>query len=475
MTALGMLVAVPAAQAVDISVNTTADEYGGSPASCSLREAITAAQTNAAFDGCSAGLGSDVVKIPAGTYKITRAGDEEDGNVTGDFDVTGTNALVIEPATNTDKVVVDANALDRAFDQQGINSLAIHGLDVKGGKTTGIGDDGGAIRNAIGALSIDATTVSSSNTNYSGGGIAVYSALAMINSTVSGNSAMQSGGGLYFPGNPAATVRSSTITANVADSEGDGTGDGGGFFGAATDPVNFTNVINAGNQDLSPNPGDKSPDCASGPFYFARFVLSNQAIGSGTCLVAFPQPSNKVVADAEIGPLADNGGPAPTHALILGSPAIGAGGSTAPDQCPATDQTGRDRPAGACDIGAVQYIEPTPPPVDTFGVKFSKIKPKPLKLKRGKKAKAVSVKVTSTGTGAATGVRVCVQPARKAKKSIKLVGKFCRKPGTLSASKTVKFKFKAKKKARKKLFKLKVVMTSTNAAQKTSAIKVKVK
>jgi hypothetical protein len=54
-----------------------------------------------------------------------------------------------------------------------------------------------------------------------------------------------------------------------------------------------------------------------------------------------------------LGPLADNGGPTQTHALLPGSPAIDAGDNTA---CPATDQRGVTRPLGAaCDIGAYEF------------------------------------------------------------------------------------------------------------------------
>ncbi len=55
-----------------------------------------------------------------------------------------------------------------------------------------------------------------------------------------------------------------------------------------------------------------------------------------------------------LGPLADNGGPTPTHALLPGSPAIGTGDNNG---CPSTDQRGVPRPQGAfCDIGAYEAI-----------------------------------------------------------------------------------------------------------------------
>jgi hypothetical protein len=58
-------------------------------------------------------------------------------------------------------------------------------------------------------------------------------------------------------------------------------------------------------------------------------------------------------ADPKLGPLADNGGPTVTMALLPGSPAIDAGNTSL---APATDQRGFSRPAGrAADIGAFEY------------------------------------------------------------------------------------------------------------------------
>jgi hypothetical protein len=55
---------------------------------------------------------------------------------------------------------------------------------------------------------------------------------------------------------------------------------------------------------------------------------------------------------ANLGPLQDNGGFGPTHALLLNSPALDAGDNTG---APATDQRGVARPQGtAVDIGAFE-------------------------------------------------------------------------------------------------------------------------
>jgi len=69
-------------------------------------------------------------------------------------------------------------------------------------------------------------------------------------------------------------------------------------------------------------------------------------------------PTDQINVDPMILPLADNGGPTPTLALAVGSPAIDAGG----DECLATDQRGVARPqdgdgddVARCDIGAYEY------------------------------------------------------------------------------------------------------------------------
>lgn len=66
---------------------------------------------------------------------------------------------------------------------------------------------------------------------------------------------------------------------------------------------------------------------------------------------------NIIGVAANLGPLQDNGGPTKTHALLPGSPAIGAGNT---DVCKFTPVNNRDQrnvtrlSDGKCDIGAYE-------------------------------------------------------------------------------------------------------------------------
>lgn len=462
-----VLIGVPgSSHAATIGVTTTADEYGDGPG-CSLREAITAAQTNAAFGGCPAGFGSDTINLPSGEYRITRAGADEDSNATGDFDITGAGDLEIRAGGPEARVTVDGNGIDRVFDKQSVGSLKLTALRITGGKITLI-EDGGGIRATVGMTSLEDVTVDGNASAYQAGGIAVYAQLQMINSTVSGNSADGSGGGLYVPGGASLNVRSSTIVSNRADADEDGNGGGGGFADAGAASVNFTNVINAGNSGVSSMPPNQANDCQSGPTFFPRFTLQTQPLGPLDCLVGFGV-SNVVTGDAMYGPLRYNGGQTPTHNLLPGSPAIGVGGTAPPDECPGIDQNGVGRPAGSCDIGAVQFV-PTP----KLGI--VRIQPKKKVLRRGK-ARNFVVVVRNTGTGAATQVRVCLKLNKAGRKGLKRKGKACRKLGGLGIGKVKrpKLRLMAKPRAKKRAYPVRVTVRSANATGLGRTFKVRVK
>ncbi len=96
--------AAAAASAATITVDTKSDAFDGNK--CSLRDAIESANQNAKSGGCAKGSGADTIVIPAGNYKLTIAGTDEDANIDGDLDVT--SPMTIEGA-GSGKTTIDGN------------------------------------------------------------------------------------------------------------------------------------------------------------------------------------------------------------------------------------------------------------------------------------------------------------------------------------------------------------------------------
>jgi CSLREA domain-containing protein len=244
-----------------ITVTTTDDELN-SDGDCALREAIQAANTDAAVDACVAGNGADTVVVPSGTYTLTISGAGENNNQTGDLDILDHLTLTGDGAGLT---VLDGNNLDRVLHMWmgltvEINALTItHGqvFETNGG---GIFNQGtltlnnvallentvvSNLKNGGGGLQIVASSLDSSATLNGclvdgneapvGGGIAnaigtgLESTMTVNDSTVSNNTATMWAGGLSvanFSGaqNAAANlvVLNSTVEGNTAEAEGGG-------------------------------------------------------------------------------------------------------------------------------------------------------------------------------------------------------------------------------------------------------------
>jgi hypothetical protein len=194
-------------------------------------------------------------------------------------------------------------------------------------------DFGGAIHNR-GLMTISGSTISGNKLTFGsfngkGGAIYNFGVMNILNSTISGNRAEDNadGGGIYNAGS--LDIRYSTITQNYSDD------DGGGIYAAgAPEKLKLSNTIVAG----------------------------NTANGSGDDIQgAYTGSSNLIGGDPMLGPLADNGGPTLTHALLPGSPAIDAGDNT---NAPTWDQRGPGFPRivnGTADIGAFE-VQSSPMP-----------------------------------------------------------------------------------------------------------------
>lgn len=207
---------------------------------------------------------------------------------------------------------------------------------------------GGGIYNFSDTLTLINSTVSNNLANANGGGLTNTFIANIINSTISGNQANASGGGIT--NSATLNLTNSTIANNTADADNDGSGDGGGVFkfgGFAT----VANTIIATNRDL----GGESPDVFGSIIGNANNLLGTLEGASGTIGTG----SDLVNVDPGLAPLANNGGPTQTHALLSSSAAINAGNNALIPSGVTTDQRGEDRiKFGTVDIGAFEVQQP---------------------------------------------------------------------------------------------------------------------
>lgn len=247
--------------------------------------------------------------------------------------------------------------------------LAMKNIEI----TSGMASQGGGIRNA-GQLTMTGCTVANNQATTSalasatGGGIYNAGSLDMTNCTISGNSVDSHqypvssppadypgfGGGLFNAGT--ATITNCTITNNQSvtfpATPSDVLGHAGGIY-SATSNVTLQDSIVGGNS------AGRSPD-AEGTFTSKGFDLIGNTQG---LTVSGDTTTNLLNVDPKLAPLANNGGPTPTHALLAGSPAIDA---VLLGDIPPTDQRGEPRPFDGtgtgkprADIGAYESVNVT--------------------------------------------------------------------------------------------------------------------
>ena len=252
--------------AVDIPVTTPTDliDLNGD---CSLREAIEAANTDSAVDGCPAGAGADVILIPTGTITLSISPVLTDTNATGDLDLLTEMTLQGVDARST---VIDGAGIDRILHISTTAAVTVADLALTNGRApsaTGSsgneisqkGEDGGGILNE-GRLTLQRVTVSN---NRAGNGESII--MPFPQNSIPG--AAGRGGGIYNSG--LLTIEQSALVGNEAGMTGfvsalhhlHGTsgGDGGGIFSLG-DLTIFNSTI--GN--------NRAPDGEdlTGPFYY---------------------------------------------------------------------------------------------------------------------------------------------------------------------------------------------------------------
>ncbi len=212
---------------------------------------------------------------------------------------------------------------------------------------------GGGIESG-GMLSIAGCTISG-NSATQGGGIVNYDSLSITNATISGNSAADDGGGIYNSGTMSISF------ATVADNSA---GSGGGIATSSFVPTTAISI-----DSIYQNPQGGNVNVTAGSLFGSLGGnIFSDAPNTSSGL------SDLVNTDPLLGPLASNGGPTLTQALLPGSPAIGGG---FPIGGIATDQRGAPRPLDrAPDIGAFQVQ----PPLAVVGLKRYGVHDRPTTL-----------------------------------------------------------------------------------------------
>lgn len=410
------------AGAATITVTTTDDELNAD-GDCSLREAVEAANTDTAVDACPAGSGTDTIVLPAGTFElasqlvvsdpdgltIAGAGSSSTGIIGSGghrlIDVTAGTFTVdsltlaggeagAEPGGAIRSVDDGVWVLDAVLaENQGGHGGAIESVGgyVNAERSAFIGNvaasdelngNGGAIRTGTGFVNVDETTFVGNMAANVGGAILTSSGrVSSIRSMFTENEARA--GGAIYNSFGLITILNSTLHANTTtDINGNLGGTvqtstlGGGItlqFVTLTDTLVGLGVLGALDTGAFIITGSIITGNAGGQCsFFGEPVTSagGNLVGDNSCGVG--QPTDAVVADPLLGPLADNGGATFTRLPQAASPAIDVLGAGPP--CPETDQRRVDRPqdgdgdgAAGCDSGAVEVAAAADPIPETPG------------------------------------------------------------------------------------------------------------
>jgi len=221
---LALLSGAPCSAAL-ITVDTNIDEANTVNGNCTFREAVQAANTNTAEDGCTAGSAEPIPDI----INLVGAG--------GDIVLTqgalnlNTTITVEGPAT------IDGNNATRIFTVGG-SGIAILNLLVL---TQGDSGAGAAVQNNDGILTITGCSLTDNVGSSNGGAISSTGTLIITGSILSGNTSGADGGAVHQAGSDDATITATAFTSNSADEKGGALYVSGGSLATVTDCLFTTN------------------------------------------------------------------------------------------------------------------------------------------------------------------------------------------------------------------------------------------
>ncbi len=343
---------------VTVPADPATGPTGGGGAILSERDG-TLLLENSQVIGNSAYQGGGIAAYPNATVSLPRSQVEIRDTVIAENSAAsaggGLFLYVTVTVTLTNVEIRDNNAVgDRGDGIWNGSLLNMDGVHIYGNHG---GIYGGGIYNYFaGHLTAYHTLIENNLTRF-GGGIYNEGAATFIQSAIVNNQVERGlGGGAFNAGSDASlTVLNSTVSGN----QGAGIVNTGSFMmGFSTVAYNTGAGVSSSFPSTVVNSilaGNAGGDCDGG-IVLERFNIES----TDTC--GFDAPGDLVNTDPLLMPLAMNGGPTPTHALGVASPAID---SAAPDLCEGADQRGVARPQGPqCDRGAFEY-EGTPAPRPT--------------------------------------------------------------------------------------------------------------
>ena len=242
------------AVAANIIVDSASDVIDTNDGNCTFREAIAAADNDAAVDTCVAGNGDDTITFDntLSDSKITLGSQInllENVTIDGDLDDNGTPDIEISGGNNNRIIRLAPAALTKTFNFDGV-TLSEGSTSEDGGALWCQTDYAGIYCN----INISNSVITGNTALQRGGAISsgTDSNLSLTNSTLSNNTATLSGGAINQNGG-VLTLTNSTVSENRV--LGDGgfmyTGPGGGIYA-------FTAAINISGSTLSGNTANGS-------------------------------------------------------------------------------------------------------------------------------------------------------------------------------------------------------------------------
>jgi len=194
-------------------------------ATCTLVDAITAANTDTPVGGCVAGSGADMIEL------TTNVSLSVANNTTNNYSFNGLPVIATDITIKGNDFVIERSpsaAAFRLFHVLPSGTLTLNDLTLRNGRVTWHESFGGAIE-SHGTVVLTNSTLSDNFAEMSGGAIHHHGpgALVLVNSTVSGNfsgcpghvdiGAQGTGGGITISGG-VASLTNSTVSGNTASS-----------------------------------------------------------------------------------------------------------------------------------------------------------------------------------------------------------------------------------------------------------------